>query len=207
MENHIENPENLIFNDSKGAGAAKPDRLFSNFWHQGELAVFFGNQQSGKSLLAVQIAEAISAGAAPEGFNLDAESQKVLYFDFDKSGYHFNQQYCGYQFNPNFRRLVVNKKKLDFKHLAEQLFFNIEELICEEGAEVLIFDSLPVIKCFVKDSYFLKGIQHLKETYDVSILLVGETKKDIKGKPLRLNHLDAHKQLLGFADSVFAMGL
>ncbi|HYG16072.1 MAG TPA: AAA family ATPase [Bacteroidia bacterium] len=206
MENYIENPETLIFKDAKENDAQKSARLFDNFWHQGELAVFFGNQQSGKSLLAVQIAEAISAGKAPEGFKLDAAPQKVLYFDFDKTGYHFSQRYKGYQFNPNFRRLVVNKTNLDFKHLAEQFFFGVEELMCEEGAEVVIFDSLPVIKCFVKDSYFLKGIQRLKEYSDVSILLVGETKKEIKGKPLRLNHLDAHKQLMGFADSVFAMG-
>lgn len=206
MENYIENPETLIFKDAKGIDAPTPNMLFSSLWHQDELAVFFGNQQSGKSLLAVQIAEAISTGKAMEGFELESAPQKVLYFDFDKSGYHFNRLYAGHQFSPNFRRLVVNKKNLDFKHLAEQFFFSVEELVCEEGASVLIFDSLPAIKCFVKDSYFLKGIQRLKEYGELSILLVGETKKEIKGKPLRLNHLDAHKQLVGFADSVFAMG-
>ncbi|HYG14615.1 MAG TPA: AAA family ATPase [Bacteroidia bacterium] len=206
MENYIENPETLIFKDDKGVDAPKPAMLFSNFWRQDELAVFFGNQQSGKSAVAVQIAEALSTGKAIEGFKLESAPQKVLYFDFDKSGYHFNQLYAGHLFSPNFRRVVVNKKNLDFKHLAEQFFFSVEELMCEEGAEVMIFDSLPAIKCFVKDSYFLKGIQRLKEYSELSILLVGETKKEVKGKPLRLNHLDAHKQLMGFADSIFALG-
>ena len=38
-----------------------PEPLFDEFWREGELALLFGASGSGKSILAVQIADALGA--------------------------------------------------------------------------------------------------------------------------------------------------
>jgi len=62
-----------------------PRALFSEFWAEGEVAIFFGDTGIGKSILAVQLADSISRGRAVEGFTLEAARQRVLYFDFELS--------------------------------------------------------------------------------------------------------------------------
>src|SRR5215212_4974962 len=73
-----------------------PKMLLSELWHEGELSVFFGNNNAGKSLLAVQLAEAISSGKGIKGFTTEVSAQKVLYFDFDTSDRQFANRYPDY---------------------------------------------------------------------------------------------------------------
>ncbi len=43
---------------------AAPGMLFGEFWLEGELSLMFGEAGAGKSVLAVQIAQAIASGEA-----------------------------------------------------------------------------------------------------------------------------------------------
>ena len=63
-----------------------PKMLFSEFWHEGEVSILFADTNLGKSILAVQIADSISQGKPIPGFKFEAQTQKVLYFDFGDSG-------------------------------------------------------------------------------------------------------------------------
>ena len=45
-----------------------PEKLFDEFWREGELTLLFGAGGLGKSVLAMQIAEAIARGRAIDGF-------------------------------------------------------------------------------------------------------------------------------------------
>ncbi len=64
---------------------AIPKMLFGKFWYQGELCILFADSNLGKSILAVQIADAISIGNSAEPFECEAGSQPVLYCDFELS--------------------------------------------------------------------------------------------------------------------------
>ena len=44
---------------------AVPERMFDTFWEEGDLAVLFGERAVGKSILAVQIADALTRGKTP----------------------------------------------------------------------------------------------------------------------------------------------
>ncbi|MEO6850456.1 MAG: AAA family ATPase, partial [Mucilaginibacter sp.] len=59
-----------------------PKMLFGKFWYQGELCILFADSNLGKSILAVQIANAISTGDSINPFDCEADAQPVLYFDF-----------------------------------------------------------------------------------------------------------------------------
>ena len=59
-----------------------PKKLFGTFWFENEVCILFADTNVGKSILAMQISHSISKGEKVEGFDLESESQKVLYFDF-----------------------------------------------------------------------------------------------------------------------------
>src|SRR5687767_9730595 len=53
--------------------AGPAEMVFDEFWRRGEVALMFGASGAGKSLLAMQAAEAIARGCDVAGFRLDAE--------------------------------------------------------------------------------------------------------------------------------------
>ena len=67
--------------------------LFDEFWREGELALLFGAQATGKSILAVQIADALGRGTPVTGFRMPRGRRKVLYVDMDLSDAQFQARY------------------------------------------------------------------------------------------------------------------
>ena len=61
-----------------------PRMIFDRFWLEGELAILFGAAGKGKSVLGVQLAEAIARGNDIEPFRMKLPAQKVLHFDPEK---------------------------------------------------------------------------------------------------------------------------
>ena len=62
-----------------------PLPLFGHLFQEGETAVMFGERSSGKSVLAVQIADAITRGVPVEPFDHCPRKQRVLYVDLSLS--------------------------------------------------------------------------------------------------------------------------
>src|SRR5438128_1663912 len=69
-----------------------PGKLFDAFWRQDELALLFGAPATGKTVLAVQIADALASGEAIDGFKMPDEGQKVLYVDLVHSDEQFHMR-------------------------------------------------------------------------------------------------------------------
>src|ERR1043165_816925 len=67
--------------------------LFDEFWREGELALFFGEPGVGKSLLAVQIAEAIARGEPIANLAMPRTGRTVLYIDLVLSDVQFRARY------------------------------------------------------------------------------------------------------------------
>src|SRR4051794_5474258 len=94
-----------------------PRMIFDRFWLEGELSILFAESGKGKSILGVQIAEAIARGRNFQPFRVELPAQKVLYFDLELSDKQFETRYAfdteggwaktakkHYQFSPNFLR-------------------------------------------------------------------------------------------------------
>ncbi len=121
------------------ADAAKrpsPKQLFGEFWFQSELCILFADTNVGKSILAVQIGEAVSRGVGSSQYSVVEEKnsdpatgyrlpttecspQKVVYFDFELTDKQFESRvstrvagsdHCTdhYQFSENFCRAEVD---------------------------------------------------------------------------------------------------
>src|SRR5215213_6141382 len=97
----------------------RPVRLMGDLIYQGDFAVMCGLENAGKSILGLQIADALSKGKAMDGFEMDCGPQKVVYLDFENKRFEFIRRYTEngknpYPFNDNFSKLTFHPKFFDY---------------------------------------------------------------------------------------------
>ncbi len=194
-----------------------PKQLFGKLWYEGELSILFADTNLGKSILAVQIGDAISRGKAILGFQREAEAQKVLYFDFELSDKQFESRYSAdfkehYAFSAEFYRVEINSSAEvpNQKSFEEYLNESLEKSIVETGARILIIDNLTYLKNETEKARnalpLMKYLKELKSKYDLSILALAHTPKRDLSKAITKNDLQGSKMLINFCDSAFAIG-
>jgi RecA-family ATPase len=192
-----------------------PKMLFGEFWFEGEICILFADTNLGKSILAVQIGNAISRGEQIRGFILETSAQPVLYLDFELSDKQFEARYSAnfknhYNFNQSFFRAEINPDADFEKAFEDYLNESLERSIVETGAKVLIIDNLTYLKNETekaKDALpLMKHLKALKSKYGLSILALAHTPKRDLSKPITRNDLQGSKMLINFCDSSFTIG-
>ncbi len=201
-----------------------PKMLFGEFWFEGEICILFADTNVGKSILAVQIADALSRGDRIDGIPLEATSQKVIYYDFELSDKQFEARYSEkkpgsdfysnpYQFDANLLRAEIDPDA-DIEHgfadFEDYLNFSLAHSIQTSSSKVLIIDNLTYLKNETeraKDALpLMKYLKALKSRFDLSILALAHTPKRDLSKPITRNDLQGSKMLINFCDSSFAIG-
>ncbi len=199
-----------------------PRMLFGELWYEGEICILFADSNLGKSSLAVQIADSITKGKSINPFTLEAEAQKVLYFDFELSDRQFISRYSTvqwgsytniYKFDEKLSRVEINPDGCQANNFAEFekiLIASIEDAIVETDTKVLVIDNITYLKSDnekAKDALpLMKALKTLKEKYNLSILTLAHTPKIYVQRPITQNDLAGSKMLINFCDSAFAMG-
>ena len=79
---------------------SEPKQLQPGMWYEGEIACLLGDQQSGKSLLAIQIAERVAR---------EHRKDTVLYFDFKMTAAEFTRRYSRAGYAPESTHLPEKK--------------------------------------------------------------------------------------------------
>src|SRR4051812_39660340 len=141
---------------------AVPKKLFGEFWLEGEIAIMFADTGRGKSILAVQIAEAIATGKPIEPFETGVPPQRVLYLDFELTDKQFEMRYAEdgedgderlanhYEFSENFLRAEIitleHHPRPMYKTFDEYLVAMLNKVLRETGAKVLIVDNLTYLR-------------------------------------------------------------
>ena len=195
-----------------------PNMLFDAFWFEKEVCILFADTNVGKSILAVQIADSISRGVGIEGFTLESGPQRVVYFDFELSDKQFEKRYSDnykdhYFFHPNFLRTEINsdtEKPREFATFEDFLCHDIEQLVLDHRADVLIIDNITFLRNDnekAKDALMLmKHLKAIGRKHNLSILVLAHTPKRNPSSPLSKNDLSGSKMLINFCDSSFAIG-
>lgn len=197
---------------------AIPQTLFGKFWHQGEVCILFADSNLGKSILAVQIADAITKGQGVYPFEVEAPAQPVIYCDFELTDKQFEARYSidfteHYRFEPNFWRAELNpdpESTNGFDDFGESLICDLEAAVIQNNAKVLVIDNLTYLRNETeqaKDALSLmKQLKALKNKHNLSILVLAHTPKRDLTQPITANNLQGSKMLMNFCDSAFAIG-
>jgi len=191
--------------------------LFDMFWLKGELAFMFGSTGIGKSILAVQIADAIAKGAKIQGFDGTQTPMKVGYFDFELSDTQHLRRYSDengnvYQFSGNFWSFEINPDLSIPKGMNSQDFLlsEIEKKIIKHRLEVVVIDNLSALNSNVTESKdaseLMQKLQSLKKRQKISMLVIGHTPKRDINRPLTRNDMQGSMNLMNFCDSAFCIG-
>ena len=192
--------------------------LFGPFWHRGEVCILFADTNVGKSILAVQIADALSKAKPIAGFDTSPRPETVLYFDFELTAPQFTQRYTSadhgpYNFAPGFARLVFNPLadgEDEFDTYTDYLNHAIEDVIEATGARFIIIDNITCLHSSTQSNVtavnLMKKLQQIKRLYGLSILVLAHTPKRNPSLPITHNCLQGSKMLINFADSAFAIG-
>ena len=196
-----------------------PCKLFGQLWFEHEICILFSDSNLGKSILAVQIADAVSRGnGALSGMAMEAKPQMVLYFDFELSDKQFEVRYIGddgthYEFSPNLKRVEINPDVVDYPDgcdFEEYIKISLQQAVEELGAKVIILDNITYLSRETekaKDALpLMKWLKSFGRKYDLSILVLAHTPKRNMANPITKNDLQDSKMLYNFCDGCFAIG-
>jgi KaiC/GvpD/RAD55 family RecA-like ATPase len=203
---------------------AAPRMLFGEFWLEAEMAIMFGGAGSGKSVLAMQIAESLARGRGIEPIGQQIQGQKVLYFDLDLDARQFGLRYSRetnngersgrqHRFSNRLRRIEVDlsvEVPEGYSGIDEYLAEAIEAKVRETGAKILIFDNINRLKrtCeSIREALpMMQALKRLQRRYGLSILVLAQTSRRATTRGLDITDLPGGKLLSNFADNVFAIG-
>ena len=191
-----------------------PKKLWKEFWIENEVCCLFADANVGKSILAVQIGNAISKTLK--------EGETVLYYDFELSKKQFELRYTDesnkgtFSFCDKFIRVELDSDKV--KEYCEATKANFDEIIMDGieaninkyNSKVIIVDNLSWL-VNMKDTattagLLMKNLCTIKKKYGISILVLSHTPKRNLGTPLTQNSLSGSKKLTNFFDAMFAVG-
>lgn len=208
------------------AVATGPRGLFGEFWFEGDIALLFGDVGTGKSALAMQIADSLAGGKAIAPFAAPGDKRRVLYVDLEMTERQIALRYSA-DADPG-RKIVrrymppdaLSRVPMDVDQLmsgqnaeqtAEALGQRIENEVKRHNADVLILDSLTALK----RSYYgsnemlpvVRMLKRLARRFDLSVLVLADTSRSERTRSLTLNDLAGLRLVTNAMDSVFGIAL
>lgn len=190
----------------------EPEMLFDEFWREGEVALLFGAAGTGKSILAVQLADALSRGRAIVGFRAPRGRRRVLYVDLRHTDEQFMMR-CSWSADiyprrrpHTFSENLLRDRPLPGQDLCEWL----RAYVVENGVQTVIIDDLSAVKNTHDGTRetlrLMRGLRLIREELHISILVLADSREPRKGMPVNEADLGRSQVLCTAADSVFAAG-
>lgn len=190
--------------------------LFGEFWTQGEIAVVFGQIGTGKSILAVQLADFLSRAYTIEPFQNFVAEHKVLYLDLDRNAKQFVRRYTPeidpetyeptdeepYGFGENLIRVEAGySHRMQAEHIAE--------LLEVTKAKTLVIDNLAYFMKYNiprEAAAIMRDIRRLRDAYNLSVLVTMNAKRSNVRRPISVFDMPCSEAISSAADTVFAIG-
>jgi ATP/maltotriose-dependent transcriptional regulator MalT len=189
-----------------------PKQLVGTLVFQNEMTVLFSPTGTGKSILAVQICDALSRGKAIDGFTTElTQGMKVLYVDCELSTKQFEMRFLDdngkpYKFAANFHRAELSNVSAS----SAEILSSLRQEIKKNGIEFLCFDNLTFISGLLQKAaeatVLLKGLRKIQQETGVTLLVIGHTPKKKPGEPMTINDFAGSARLGDFVDAAFAIG-
>ena len=201
-------------------GQPIPKKLYGDFVIENEITCIFASTNVGKSIKAVQMAQAIASGESVEPFHTSGGGRKVLYIDFELSPRQWARRYAlddgvtfhtPFEFHPNFIRLQNDYAEPEAgQSMSEYYLEAITTAINEHGASVVIIDNITWITQKLEKSAdaapFMMGLTRMKRAKNLTLILLAHTPKRDQSRPIDINDLQGSAMIGNFIDAAFAIG-
>ncbi|MGE3466537.1 MAG: AAA family ATPase, partial [Pyrinomonadaceae bacterium] len=190
-------------------GFRPPAKLFDECWREGDLALLFAPPAMGKSILAVQIAEALARGEPIDGLDMPEDRHRVLYVDLVHSDEQFHSRRTHengrtYRFSDSFHRDAPPPD------LEGGLIEWLREVVRERRYRAVIIDDLTAIRTTYDGTRetlrLMRELRSLKNELGISILVLTQSRPPRSGEVVSESNLFRSRVLCDAADSVFAIG-
>lgn len=221
-QTRVNNPKRILrvmtMNEAIIEGAKMPKRkeLVGNLIRENELTILYGDEGTGKSILAFQIAIAMSKGSnlfdLPE-FQNECGAMKTLVFDFELetaelfSRYSVNAE-C-YDFGKNLFRSDLNPECLDLENGSEKLMKAVQQAIEAHQPNFVVVDNITWLVDEAQDANiattFMKKILTMQRKTNFSCIIVAHTPKRNTSEAIESRHLAGSKNLSNFAKNLLAV--
>lgn len=200
-----------------GARMEQQKQMVGSLLRERDLAIFFGDEGTGKSILSYQIGDAVSKGQhlfPIDDLHNDCGPKSVIMFDFEMMERELFDRYSAegmfYSFSENFFRANMNDTWTDMENLADKIVDHIEVIIKSHKPHLAIIDNLTWICDETTDNTIaarvMKKLDSLRKLFPpLAILVIAHTPKRDKSQPLESRHLAGAKSLSNFCTSLFAI--
>ncbi len=195
-----------------------PEQLFGELWYEGDTCILFGTTDTGKSILAWQIAAILSSGI-DIGFGFfkgKRKQRKVLLYDFEENRRLLAERYSNdaeelFEFDGNyFKRVTVDENVILKGSYTDNLLHSVKLRVEKGRPEILIIDNITYINDDTMNPVevlkFLRKINSLNKKFNLSILMLSHTPKRKKSEQITVNDLSGSSNYSNFIRSMFAIG-
>ena len=189
-------------------------QIFGNFLFENEIGVLFGDSNTGKSYLAMDIA-IHAAGGVNHFDNLVSPNVPTMYIDMELTTKQFVGRYQAAADNdyiPNiFSRAEVDTLNIDEKNILTYVRLNIIRQQHKHNApKFIIIDNITNgfgnVTSASNMRKLISELKSLKERFGLTFLLIAHCPKRKPLTPITQNDLGGSKMLINFCDSAFAIG-
>lgn len=195
-----------------GERIALPQRLFGQYWLAGEMSLLFGPPGIGKSVLAVQIGDALARGRPIDRFAGPTRRHKVLYVDLAHSDAQFQTRYSRFAENGVFLRSFRFAERFYRGRPAadESLFDWLRTRVAEDRFEAVIIDDLSALRRTQDGSgeaaKLMEMLGRVRGELGISMLVLAVCDPPAWDRPVSDVYLRRSRVILGLADTAFALG-
>lgn len=197
----VSNPENY----SEG------ENVFGEYIHQGDLALIIGDTNSGKTLLACDIALANNDNLCYWEEPMTNRKRKAIYIDGEHNDSQIARRYENLLECSSGDLIRGRFTEDDYDSCIEDRLSAIENLLrSNNDTELLIIDNLMCMldngKSAKQAQQFIQGLKQIKEQYDLTIILVAHLSKRNSKNPIEVRDILGSSVIANYADSIIAVG-
>lgn len=197
----VSNPDNY----------SEDENIFGDYIHQGDLALIVGDTNSGKTLLACDIALANNDNLCYWEEPMADRTRKTIYIDGEHNDSQIARRYTHLLECSSGNLIRGRFTEDDYDSCIEERLSAIKSLVCRnKDMELLIIDNLMCMldngKSAKQAQQFIQALKQIKEQYNLTIILVAHLSKRNSKNPIEVKDILGSSIIGNYADSIIAVG-